>query len=117
MTPMPVELLIALRNTFATSFSEEELKDLTLAMGIDYENIPGSTKSAKARELASYLWRRSLLTQLAQVAPALYPDVDWRSILADYWPPNDGLPEGDERPPLEKLDRSDLRALVRARRL
>jgi hypothetical protein len=87
MTPMPTALLIELRNTFVTFFTEEELRDLALALGVDYENISGSNKSAKARELATYLWRRSLLTKLAEMGPALYPDIPWHKILVDYLPP------------------------------
>ncbi len=114
MTPMPVELLIELRNTFATSFNEEELKDLTLAMGIDYENISGTTKSAKARELASYLWRRSMLPRLAEVGPLLYPDVPWATILGEYAPVDEEPVEEDEEPaPPGKLNHTDLNRIIR----
>lgn len=121
MTPMPVELLIELRNTFATAFSEEELRDLTLAMGIDYENISGTTKSAKARELASYLWRRSMLPRLAEVGPKLFPDVPWMKILEDHVPVEDpdsdedplgDLGEEPDLPPPGKLNHIDLNRVI-----
>lgn len=115
MTPMPVDLLIKLRDTFAAGFTEEELRDLTLAMGIDYENISGSTKSAKARELATYLWRRSMLPRLAEAGPALFPDIKWKEVLGEYWPGGAGIPEElDPVPePAAKLNGADLNKVVR----
>lgn len=115
MTPMPVELLIELRDTFATAFSEEELRDLTLAMGIDYENISGTTKSAKARELASYLWRRSMLPKLAEVGPKLFPDVSWMKILEGHVPVEDPVVDPEEEadsPPPGKLNHIDLNRVI-----
>jgi hypothetical protein len=112
MTPMPVALLIELRNTFATFFSEEELRDLTLALGIEYENISGSTKSAKSRELATYLWRRGLLPKLAEVGPVFYPDVPWRKILVDYVEPLDeDQPAAHE--PDHRVSAADLNRIIR----
>ena len=47
-------------------FSQGELADLAWDMNIDYEEIPGDTKSAKARELIAYCQRRGRLDELSQ---------------------------------------------------
>ncbi len=47
-------------------FSKGELADLAWDMNIDYEEIPGDTKSAKARELIAYSQRRGRLDELSQ---------------------------------------------------
>ncbi len=85
MTSMPTDLMIGLKEIFATYFDLEGLTDLALALGVDIENLSGASKSAKARELALYLWRHSKLTMLAEVGPAQRPDIDW-SLLAPYAP-------------------------------
>jgi hypothetical protein len=109
MTPMPTTLLIELRNTFVTYFGEEELRDLALTLGVDYENISGSNKSAKARELATYLWRRGLLTKLAEVGPAINENVPWQKILVDYMPAATPVPAADTS---HKLTPADLNQVI-----
>jgi len=47
-------------------FSRGELADLAWDMNIDFEEIPGDTKSAKARELIAYSQRRGRLNELSQ---------------------------------------------------
>ena len=76
MTSMPTDLMIGLKEIFATYFDLEGLTDLALALGVDIENLSGASKSAKARELALYLWRHSKLTKLAEVGPAQRPGID-----------------------------------------
>jgi hypothetical protein len=108
MTPMPTDLMIELRDVFATYFNEEGLTDFALALGVDYENLSGSTKSAKSRELALLLWRHSLLPKLATVGPKQRPDIDWAGILGKY------LPEAafETVPETPKLNFTDLQKLV-----
>ena len=55
MTTMPTDLMMGLRDIFATYFDVEGLTDFALALDVDYENLSGSTKSAKAREMALQL--------------------------------------------------------------
>ena len=85
MTTMPTDLMMGLRDIFATYFDVEGLTDFALALDVDYENLSGSTKSAKARELALHLWRHSKLAKLAEVGPKQRPDIDW-CLLAPYAP-------------------------------
>ncbi len=115
MTPMPTDLLIALRNIFATHFDGDGLNDFALALGIDYENLSGSSKSAKARELALFLWRHSKLNKLAEVGPEQRPDIEWANVLGPYVSPADEEIEEDEPDPIPdvKLDRRELNKIIR----
>ncbi|MFN2107592.1 MAG: hypothetical protein ACK2UJ_22130 [Candidatus Promineifilaceae bacterium] len=51
-------------------FNIEELQDLCFAMGIDYEELGGAGKSAKARELVLYMQRRGRLGELNEAIRA-----------------------------------------------
>lgn len=72
-----LENKLKLRNILVERFSIGDLKDLTDTMGIDYENIAGSTKSGKARELVNYLERRKQLEDLVSIGKELRKDIDW----------------------------------------
>lgn len=58
-------------------FSWEELEDLSFRLGISMEDLSGATRSAKARELVTYLHRRGRLDQLVTLARTLRPHVTW----------------------------------------
>lgn len=71
-------LLDAIRKTgrlLARHFSENELRDLCLDLGVQYENVEGTTPDAKARELAGYMARRSELGRLIRRCVELRPKV------------------------------------------
>lgn len=82
--PAPNALVIALRDTFANSFSLDEMTDFALELGIDLQDIEGDNRKAKARELATYISRHDLMNQLATVGPDARPDVDWAALLEPY---------------------------------
>lgn len=112
MTPMPTDLMIGLRDVFATYFDTEGLTDFALALGIDFENLSGSTKSAKARELALYIWRHSKLPNLAEVGPVQRPDIDWARILGPHVPLTDPAIIETGGTTSSELDYRDLQTLV-----
>jgi len=113
MAPVPNELLIELRNVFRERFNLSDLADLCQELGIDIENLPGTSRNEKARELAAYLGRRDMVGKLAVVGPKGWPDVPWREILARYGivPPT---PDDDREPapPPTQVTIDDLRSLV-----
>lgn len=111
MTTMPTDLMIGLRDIFATYFDVDGLTDFALALGIDYENLSGHTKSAKARELALHLWRHSKLALLAEVGPAQRPDIDW-SLLGPYAPNAPEAAGPGLAHPATKLDFTDIQRLL-----
>lgn len=56
--------LTQLRLTLTERLDREEIQAICFDLGIDYDNIPGSTKSARVRELLAYLSRRNELEKL-----------------------------------------------------
>ncbi len=54
-------------------YNESELRDLCFELSIDYEDLPGDAKSAKARELVLYAKRHSLTAQLVEQVMAGRP--------------------------------------------
>jgi hypothetical protein len=71
------EILIKLRQNLVDSFSDTELHDLCFDMGMDYEDLPGEGRAAKARELVAYCERRGLTTELIKKCSGLRPHVSW----------------------------------------
>lgn len=84
MASVPNELLVELRNVFRERLSLSELADLCQDLGFSIEDLPGTSRNEKARELAAYLGRRDLVAKLATVGPNLLPDVPWLEILGRY---------------------------------
>ena len=111
MASVPNELLVELRNVFRERLSLSELADLCQDLGFSIEDLPGTSRNEKARELAAYLGRRDLLGKLATVGPNLLPDVPWLEILARYGivPPPDDAPAGNS--PATAVSPADLQRL------
>ncbi len=61
------------------AFGLEDLRDLSFNLNIDFESIPGQSKSAKARELVLYCKRRGLLLDLITELAAQRPNMVWTS--------------------------------------
>jgi hypothetical protein len=55
----------ALRNALTGHFDLNELRLLSADLGVDFDNLGGSTKQIKALELVQYLQRRGRLAELA----------------------------------------------------
>jgi V8-like Glu-specific endopeptidase len=58
-------------------FDKEELKTLCLELGVNYDDLPGSGRSNKARELITYLARRGRLPELRTAVIAARPTAVW----------------------------------------
>jgi outer membrane protein assembly factor BamB len=69
--------LVKLRDGLAAHFNESELRDLCFELDVDYEDLPGEGKTAKARELVAYHERRGLIPKLAAVCRRLRSNVQW----------------------------------------
>jgi formylglycine-generating enzyme required for sulfatase activity len=68
---------VQLKQLLSERFEEEELRTLSFNMDIDYDNLPGRGKAAKARELVVYLERRDRLSLLVETGKKLRPDITW----------------------------------------
>jgi nucleoside phosphorylase len=70
----------ALRDLLTAQFNIEELQDLCVDLGIDYENLSGQGKGGKARELIAYAQRRNRMDDLIARARALRPQAEWQRV-------------------------------------
>jgi len=66
-----------LARILADRFSEEELRSLCFHLGLDYEDLPASGKSNKARELAGLIYRHNLVSDLKKTGKEIRSDIDW----------------------------------------
>ncbi len=77
MTEWTTEQLVALRERLVAHFSMGELQTLAFDLGMDFEELGGEGKTAKARELVSYARRHGHLEALLRLAAAQRPHVAW----------------------------------------
>lgn len=66
-----------LSDQIAEYFNAEELADLCFRLGVQVENLAGTTNAAKARELTDYCRRHGRLEQLVAKCRELRPHVTW----------------------------------------
>jgi hypothetical protein len=59
-------------------FDDSELRDLCFQLGVAYEDLPGSGKRDKARELVTLLDRHGRLPDLLTLVGQLRPKVTWQ---------------------------------------
>jgi hypothetical protein len=64
-----------LREQIRALFSDSELRDLCMDLGVDFENLPGAAKGDKARELILYMERQARLPDLIRRVIALRPHI------------------------------------------
>lgn len=75
--PSEVDARRTLRQLLIKRFNKPELKDLSFDLGVDYEDLSGSSKKDKARELLAYLDRRGRLPELVKVGREERTDISW----------------------------------------
>lgn len=66
--------IITMYDAICNGFNNSELKDLIFTLGIDYDNLSGSNKKAKVRELILYVERRGRIDDLTQAYLLLRPE-------------------------------------------
>jgi hypothetical protein len=69
--------LTHLRKQLATTLNDDELETLCFDLGVDYENLKGDSKEAKARELVLHCDRAGKLSELNGLCQAMRPNVVW----------------------------------------
>jgi hypothetical protein len=69
------QYLIKLRQALSEHFNAEELRTLCFDLDIDYEDLPGTGKIDKAREIVSYFKRRQTIPRLANAISQLRPAI------------------------------------------
>lgn len=71
---------IRFRDNLAAMFDSEELNSLCFDLGIDYENLPGTTKHAKAEALIQYCARYGKMNALLERCRQLRPNAAWAQL-------------------------------------
>ncbi|MCB8988992.1 MAG: trypsin-like peptidase domain-containing protein [Ardenticatenaceae bacterium] len=69
--------LSAIHQLLLAHFSEEELKNLCLGLGVAYDDLPAAGRENKARELVTYLERRGRLDELRLAVLKARPSAIW----------------------------------------
>ncbi len=66
------------RNKIIEKFNLAEINDLCFELNIQHDNVPGSTRDEKARELVEYCNRHGLLPSLLKKCTHLRPNESWQ---------------------------------------
>lgn len=72
--PVEVALLLGMH------FNLNEIDDLCMRLGVEAENLPGTTLAARARNLVGYFQRRGQLHVLVKQCEELRPKVYWPNV-------------------------------------
>lgn len=70
----------ALLKELSRTFNDEELADLCFDLDIDYEELDGSNRRAKARELITYCERRDMVSELIAACAEMRGNIDWYNL-------------------------------------
>lgn len=66
-----------LRQLLVQNFNVDEFRTLCFDLGIDYDDLPGETLGAKARELLLYCERHDLVNQLLEICRQERVNISW----------------------------------------
>ncbi|MCP4416406.1 MAG: hypothetical protein GY805_07280 [Chloroflexi bacterium] len=84
MTTDSAKYLSSLHKQIDERFSFSEVRTLCFDMGIDYDNVPGNTKSAFIRNLLVSLAREGRLQELVGRVREERSRVDWQNVPTDF---------------------------------
>lgn len=68
---------LRLTQQFGEYFSADGLRGICLELDVDYEDLPGSMKQAKAQSLVQWAANRNRLQELADIGQEKRPFLDW----------------------------------------
>lgn len=80
-TTLTLPQVASLGRQISENFNKEELQELCFEIDVDYEDLRGSGKSSKARELADYCRRLGKVPLLWEKLYAYRGHVDWAMVL------------------------------------
>ncbi len=78
---------VALHKEMAQAFSVSDLENLCFKLGIDFEEVGGSGKSGKAREIILYCQRRGMLEALVDACQEERPNIAWGALVGQETAP------------------------------
>lgn len=62
-------------------FSESEVKNLCFVLGVRYDDLPGTGKKDKTRELIAFLDRHGRFSEFLKAGKEERPDINWQDIM------------------------------------
>ncbi len=74
------QVRVGLRKLLENHFTLDGLRNLCFDMGIQYENLPGDTLGAKAREIILYCERHLRVGELIEMGRASRPELPWPAL-------------------------------------
>ncbi len=80
-TTLTLPQVAVLGRQISKNFNEEELREFCFEIDVDYEDLRGSSKSSKARELADYCRRLGKVPLLWNKLYEYREHVDWAMVL------------------------------------
>ncbi len=75
-----LDAMVEMHELLDEHFAEDELRTLVFNLHYDYDNIPGETKSGKARELVLLMDRENRLKMLVSECRRKRPSVSWPTL-------------------------------------
>ncbi|MBN1888795.1 MAG: hypothetical protein JW850_12440 [Thermoflexales bacterium] len=72
--------LAQLRQILADRFDEGELRTFCFDLQLDYDDLLGTSKLDKARELVAYCERHNQVYGIIDTGKRLRPDIDWDQV-------------------------------------
>ncbi len=88
-----------LRRILVDHFDADELKTLCFELQIEYDDLLGTSRAGKARELITYLERRDRLPEVVKIGKAMRPNAPWESLSTEESP----ILDPDRRERIESL--------------
>lgn len=77
---------IELVKKISARFDEEEIRTLCFRMGVEYDDLPGEGRAAKARELVKWCGYRDRVDELSLTCLSERPNMDWGNEVAHVSP-------------------------------
>ena len=75
------DALMPLRREVTACFNDDELRTLCFDLDVEYENLGGTGKAGKVRELIKYLYLLGMILRLKDYCVKVRPHVDWETLV------------------------------------
>lgn len=65
------------------AFNESELRELTMGLGVDYEDVEGGNKKETVQNIVAYYRRQRLLAIFVDQLRVERPNYDWPEVIIE----------------------------------
>lgn len=81
---VPLSFSVDMVEMFYSEFTVNDLQDMMITLGIDYEDIQGISSVITAKNLVEYLWDHKLFAKLLLIGRKYWPNMDWIRLLGSF---------------------------------